>query len=112
VKKGNTVQETTKPMAYDALLGVVHWDVDTEDFQLPSNMILSFGSEFDDTSIEALLKDDDGIRWLIFRVDRTWYVMEQYKAEYRWVESWTKQMNIDVKEAKNYAEQEALKHYA
>lgn len=112
MNKETKQQDSTKPMVYDALLGVVHWDIDTDDFKLPSNMIFSFGSEFDDTSIEALLKDNDDIRWVIFRVDNTWYVMEQYKAECRWVESWTKQMSSNIKEAKNYAEQEAMEHYA
>ena len=72
------IKEALKQIAYDAL----HWDVDTDDFSIPSNMFFSFGAELDDTSIESLSKNDDGIRWVIFRVESTWYVMEQYKSEY------------------------------
>lgn len=109
-KKKLSKETKIKPELY-TLLGVVPWDVDITDFNTPSNMVFSFGSEFDDTSIEAFRKDKDSVRWVIFRVDRTWYVMEQEKAEIHWIENWTKQMNSDVKEAKKYAELEAVKHY-
>jgi len=112
MKKENETTNNSKPMAYDTLLGVVHWDVDIIDFELPSNMVFTTGSEFDDTSIEAFRKEQDGIRWVIFRVDSTWYVMEQYEAETRWVESWTKQLNKHIADAKIYAEQQAWAHYA
>jgi len=109
-KQKDNKEEGVKPELY-TLLGVVPWDVDITDFNIPSNMVFSFGSEFDNTSIEVFRKDNDNIRWVIFRVDSTWYIMEQQKAEIQWIENWTKQMNYDVKEAKKYAELEALKHY-
>lgn len=112
MSKETNDKNTTKPMAYDALLGVVHWDVDITDFKLPSNMQFTTGSEFDDTSIEAFMKENAKVRWVIFRVDYTWYVMEQSKAESGWIENWTKQLNDSLQDAKIYAEQEAWAHYA
>ena len=89
----------------------MYWDVDVTDFRTPSNMYFGFGSEFNDTSIEVLRKDNDSIRWVIFQVDRSWYVMEQQKTKAQWIENWTKKMNNDKKEAKNYAELESIIYY-
>jgi hypothetical protein len=87
----------------------MYWDIDIDDFKLPSNMLFGYGSEFDDTSIEALLlEEDSSIRWVIFRVISTWYVMEQSKLGDFWIENWTIQMNSDIEEVKIYALKEAL----
>ncbi len=83
--KKNETPENKEAINYKPLLCGVCWDVDVIDFNLPSNMNFSFGSEFDDTSTEAFRKNNDDIRWVIFRVNYTWYVMEQQKSGKQWL---------------------------
>tara|TARA_R110001606_G_scaffold91591_2_gene204235 strand:+ start:84 stop:419 length:336 start_codon:yes stop_codon:yes gene_type:complete len=108
-KETENQKETTKCNINSVMCSL--WDVDVIDFRLPSNMTFSFGSEFNDTSIEAIKKEGSVIRWVIFRVDSTWYVMQQHSIKLKWIETWTKQMNSDILEAKEYAETQMIEYY-
>ena len=90
--------------------GVV-WDTYLESIGLPINMSFSFGSEFGDV-IYRLQNPKDNVRWCVFSLDKTYYVIKQISPNNKWVELWTKQMNKDLDEAKKYCYDDALTHYS
>lgn len=99
------------PTFGNVLLGVVLWDSELQNVGLPSNMFFSFGSEFGDI-IYRLQKPNDDVRWCIFTIDRNYYIIKQQEVNNEWCELWTKQMNKDLSEAKQYCEEDAFQHYA
>lgn len=88
----------------------VKWDTELGNIGIPSNMCFTFGSEFDD--IVYRLQKTKEIRWCIFKVDSTYYVIEQELINRQWYATWTKQMNRDLIEAKEYLEKELIKYYS
>lgn len=95
----------------NVLLGEVLWDADLQNVGLPSNMQFTFGSEFGDI-IYRLQKPDDKLRWCVFKVNNTYYVIKQKEVNNGWMEEWTKQMNENLLEARQYAEGDAMEHFA
>lgn len=89
-------------------MGQLNWDSKLQNTGI-NNRQWSFGSEFGDI-IYRLQERGSEVRWLVFSVDRNYYVCQEIKTLQGWAEEWTKQMDKSLSEAKAYAETEALNH--
>ncbi len=81
------------------------WDTDLSNIGLPSNLMFSPKSEMSDI-FYRLQEPNAEIRWCIFQVDGTYYVIRQELIDSQWVEIWTSQRDSNLEDAKKYAEQD------